>query len=91
MKDLDAMDSMEKILIQKAYQRQAPINGSLELLPLCNMNCDMCYVRLSKAEMEQKRPFKNQRRMDQTGSSDEGCRNVISVIDRRRAVIISGI
>lgn len=39
---------------QKAYQRQAPVNGSLELLPLCNMNCDMCYVRLSKAEMEQK-------------------------------------
>ena len=54
MQDLDAMDSMEKMLIQKAYQRQAPINGSLELLPLCNMNCDMCYVRLSKAEMEQK-------------------------------------
>ena len=37
-----------------------------------------------------KRPFKNQRRMDQTGSSDEGGRNVISVIDRRRAVIIPG-
>ena len=54
MQDLDAMDSMEKMLIQKAYQRQAPINGSLELLPLCNMNCDMCYIRLSKTEMEQK-------------------------------------
>ena len=54
MKDLDVMDSMEKMLVQKAYQRQAPVNGSLELLPLCNMNCDMCYVRLSKAEMEQK-------------------------------------
>lgn len=54
MKDLDAMDSMEKMLVQKAYQRQAPVNGSLELLPLCNMNCDMCYVRLSKTEMEQK-------------------------------------
>jgi len=24
----------------------------MELLPLCNMNCDMCYVRLSRAEME---------------------------------------
>ena len=54
MYDLDNMDSMEKRLIQKAYIKQAPINGSLELLPLCNMNCDMCYVRLSKAEMEQK-------------------------------------
>ena len=91
MKDLDAMDSMEKMLVQKAYQRQAPVNGSLELLPLCNMNCDMCYVRLSKAEMEQKGRLRTKRRMDQTGSSDEGGRNVISVIDRRRAVIISGI
>lgn len=54
MYDLGNMDSMEKRLIQKAYIKQAPINGSLELLPLCNMNCDMCYVRLSKAEMEQK-------------------------------------
>lgn len=54
MYDLDNMDSMEKRLIQKAYIKQALINGSLELLPLCNMNCDMCYVRLSKAEMEQK-------------------------------------
>jgi len=25
MKDLDAMDSMEKMLVQKAYQRQAPM------------------------------------------------------------------
>lgn len=91
MRDLDAMDSMEKMLVQKAYQRQAPVNGSLELLPLCNMNCDMCYVRLSKAEMEQKGRLRTKRRMDQTGSSDEGCRNVISVINRRRAVIISGI
>lgn len=54
MQDLDNLDSVEKMLIQKAYIRRSPINGSLELLPLCNMNCDMCYVRLSKTEMEQK-------------------------------------
>lgn len=45
--------TLEKILISKAAQTHTPINGSLELLPLCNMNCDMCYVRLSRAEMEQ--------------------------------------
>ena len=28
------------------------VTGALELLPLCNMNCDMCYVRLSRSEME---------------------------------------
>ena len=54
MQDLDNLDSMEKMLVHKAYMKRVPINGSLELLPLCNMNCDMCYVRLSKKEMETK-------------------------------------
>ena len=43
---------MEHTLIKRAKERKTPINGSLELLPLCNMNCDMCYVRLSREEME---------------------------------------
>ena len=41
----------EKYLIEKAAQLHIPLNASLELLPLCNMNCDMCYVRLSREEM----------------------------------------
>lgn len=44
--------SLEKRLIQGAAQRRSPVSGSLELLPLCNMDCDMCYVRLSRAQME---------------------------------------
>ena len=47
-------NTMEKMLLQRAASAQQPINGSLELLPLCNMNCDMCYVRLSYAETEMK-------------------------------------
>ena len=43
--------SVEPTLIKRAKERKTPINGSLELLPLCNMNCDMCYVRLSREEM----------------------------------------
>lgn len=58
MEDFEGMDSMERMLIHKAYTRRVPINGSLELLPLCNMNCDMCYVRLSKEEMDQKGRFR---------------------------------
>lgn len=46
--------TVEKMLIKRAAWSQHPINGSFELLPLCNMNCDMCYVRLSREEMEQK-------------------------------------
>lgn len=44
--------TIERVLMQQARIKRSPINGSLELLPLCNLNCKMCYVRLSKAEME---------------------------------------
>lgn len=54
MQDLEGIDTMEQMLVRKAYVKRVPVNGSLELLPLCNMNCDMCYVRLSKEEMDQK-------------------------------------
>lgn len=44
--------TIERMLLHQAGQNKIPMNGSLELLPLCNMNCDMCYVRLSREEME---------------------------------------
>ena len=46
--------TMEKVLLRKAAAERRPINGSLELLPLCNMNCDMCYIRLDREEMERR-------------------------------------
>ena len=52
-------NTMEKMLLQRAVSTRRPINGSLELLPLCNMNCDMCYIRLSRSEMEQKGGLRN--------------------------------
>lgn len=45
--------SAEQYLMDRAKQQNIPMDGSIELLPLCNMNCDMCYVRLSRQEMEQ--------------------------------------
>lgn len=47
-------NTIEKTMLRRASAAQRPINGTLELLPLCNMNCDMCYIRLSRAEMEKK-------------------------------------
>lgn len=44
--------TVERALMMHARMQKSPINGSLELLPLCNLNCKMCYVRLSKSEME---------------------------------------
>lgn len=50
----DALDSVLKIeerLVAKATLANIPIGGTFELLPLCNMNCDMCFIRLNKEEM----------------------------------------
>ena len=44
---------VERMLVKQSTEQKIPVYGIVELLPLCNMNCDMCYVRLSRAEMEQ--------------------------------------
>lgn len=52
---MDALDSILKIeerLVMKATLANIPIGGTFELLPLCNMNCDMCFIRLNKNEMD---------------------------------------
>ena len=46
--------TLERQLFDKAGKEKIPIYGILELLPLCNMNCKMCYVRMEKKEMEKK-------------------------------------
>ncbi|MCD7820091.1 MAG: radical SAM protein [Lachnospiraceae bacterium] len=43
---------MEKMLQMKADKSRTPLGGSIELLPLCNMNCKMCYVHQNKEEMD---------------------------------------
>ena len=52
MEAMEAESSLERAMIARARETKTPINGSIELLPLCNMNCGMCYVRLSRQEME---------------------------------------
>ena len=52
MEAMEAETTVEKRLLYSAARNRQPVNGSLELLPLCNMDCDMCYVRLSREEME---------------------------------------
>jgi len=51
MDDQLHLTMLERRLFEFAKAKRTPINGSIELLPLCNMNCDMCYVRLSAEEM----------------------------------------
>ena len=47
------IDSLEKILLKQANEKKVPINGTLELLPICNMHCKMCYVWQSKKYVEE--------------------------------------
>ncbi|MDD3745939.1 MAG: radical SAM protein [Anaerostipes sp.] len=53
---MDSMDisknTLEERLFRHAEEHGVPLYGILELLPLCNLNCKMCYVRLSEAEMK---------------------------------------
>ena len=54
MEHMEGTTTVERMLLEHAKQNGVPANGSIELLPLCNMNCDMCYVRLTREEMERK-------------------------------------
>lgn len=36
----------------KARENAVPMRGTFELTPLCNLNCKMCYVHLSKQQLE---------------------------------------
>jgi radical SAM protein with 4Fe4S-binding SPASM domain len=52
MDPMETATTVERQLLERARHTHTPINGSLELLPICNMNCDMCYVRLSREEVQ---------------------------------------
>lgn len=52
MDSLEVSNPLERTMVYEATVEQRPISGTLELTPLCNMNCDMCYVRLSPEELK---------------------------------------
>ena len=52
MEPMADANNLEQAMMRRAKPQGIPLNGSLELTPLCNLNCEMCYVRLSREEME---------------------------------------
>lgn len=48
----DVTNPLEAALERKTAIRFEPLGGSMELLPICNMNCKMCYVHQSSKEVE---------------------------------------
>ncbi len=48
----DLLSPAEVRLGQKADAMRLPLGGTMELLPLCNMNCKMCFIRQDPEEMK---------------------------------------
>ena len=46
-------------LYRKASLMGAPLSGTFELTPVCNMDCRMCYVRMSRQQQEAIAPLKS--------------------------------
>lgn len=51
MEVLDELNSSEKILALRAAVLHVPLGGTFELLPVCNMDCKMCYIRTTPENM----------------------------------------
>ena len=41
-----------KHLYSKSAISHTPVSGTFELTPMCNMSCEMCYVRMTKSDLE---------------------------------------
>lgn len=41
-------------LYDKAAKEKRPVGGTFELIPFCNMDCQMCYIKMTQKEQEQK-------------------------------------
>ncbi len=42
---------LRKYIYRKAARNRVPVSGTFEITPRCNMNCQMCYIRMSEEEM----------------------------------------
>lgn len=58
-RDLLREKAVMKFLGRKARYLGVPVFGSFELTPLCNLDCKMCYVHLTKSKMSEIAPLLN--------------------------------
>lgn len=45
---------IRRLLTLRAVESKTPVTGGFELTPRCNLNCKMCYIRMSAQECAQK-------------------------------------
>ncbi len=67
MKKIPVEPPITDYLHRKAAKMKIPLNGTFELTPLCNMDCKMCYVRMSKEQQEMIRPLRTAEEWIQLG------------------------
>ena len=51
--------AITEYLHRKASASRIPLSGTFELTPVCNMNCRMCYVRMSHQQQQAIRPLRS--------------------------------
>lgn len=59
MNTLPVAPAATEYLYQKATAAGVPLSGTFELTPVCNMDCKMCYVRMSRSAQEAIAPLKS--------------------------------
>lgn len=62
MNNLPVAPAVTEYLYRKATSAGIPFSGTFELTPVCNMDCKMCYVRLSRQDQEKIAPLANAER-----------------------------
>lgn len=55
--DVDREKAIMNFIARKARAHGVPVFGSFELSPLCNLDCKMCYVHLTKRQMQDVSPL----------------------------------
>lgn len=54
IQDYRRYQAIRRYLSISAWEKNVPISGSFELTPLCNFDCKMCYVHLTRDQMKGK-------------------------------------
>lgn len=81
--------TIEQQMFAMAAEKKVPLYGVLELLPLCNLNCDMCYVRMSREEMEEVGRLRTMEEWTKTAEDMMKAGTLFVLFDRWRAAAVS--
>ena len=56
-KQFQSFDDFSEYLEHKARKKGIPMHGQFEITPFCNLSCKMCYVHLTKDQMQGRTPL----------------------------------